>query len=81
MLVYAMHLILILPTDMKTLFFSFVIVIKLYNFNHLQSNLGYPATSGPTSIQIQNLAGYERLRVNMLKVSKAYVIMYSGNSI
>ena len=58
MLVYALHLILNLP-KYENFFSFFKIVIKLYNFNHLQSNLGYPATSGLASIRIRNLAGYE----------------------
>ena len=28
--------------------------------NKLQSDLGYPATSGPAHIRISDLAGYER---------------------
>ena len=28
--------------------------------DHLQSDLGYPATSGPAHIRISDLAGYER---------------------
>ena len=27
---------------------------------HVQSDLGYPATSGPAHIRISDLAGYER---------------------
>ena len=32
----------------------------LHTHNHIQSDLGYLATSGPAHIRISDLAGYER---------------------
>ena len=43
---------------------------------YIQSDLGYPATSGPEHIRISDLAGYESLWEICLNISKLSRVKY-----
>ena len=44
----------------STIYFSHNVILAMSWCLYVQSDLGYPATSGPAHIRISDLAGYER---------------------